>query len=75
MYYTALSLQPDAHEVCQDKQDDHSFETATTYKASIPLFKLLGFGFLGFGWSAPSYSQDTNGSKNAVVDHDEANLA
>ena len=72
MYYTEVSLQPDVHEVYQENNNGCDFETATAYRAPIPLFKLLGISFLGLGWS---YSKDTAKSEDMVPDNDEANLA
>lgn len=67
MYYTVINLQPDAYEVSQSEQDVTDLEPATAYRAPIPVFKLLGFGFMGFGWAS------TQRTKHDVKCDDETN--
>ncbi len=69
MYYTAINLQPDAHEVSQPEQYVSNLVPATAYRAPIPVFKLLGFGFMGFGWAS------TPRTTNDVKCDDESNQA
>ena len=69
MYYTVINLQPEAHEVRQPEQYVSDHVPATAYRAPIPVFKLLGFGFMGFGWAS------TPRTTNDVKCDDESNQA
>lgn len=57
MYYSAVNLTPEAHmvEIALNKDTDH--EQSVSRTPSIPLFKILNVGFLGFGWSMPAHLQ------------------